>query len=136
MMQGVILDFDSVGPGDLDLSKLYELPVQWTVYPNCLASQVAERIASADIVLINKAPILAPQIESASELKLISIFATGTNIIDLNAARARGIVVSNAIGYGTGSVVQHVWSLILALTTNLDGYRKAAMDGSWEESDW
>ncbi|MFT5186652.1 MAG: glycerate dehydrogenase, partial [Porticoccaceae bacterium] len=121
---------------DLDLSKLYELPVQWTVYPNCLASQVAERIASADIVLINKAPILAPQIESASELKLISIFATGTNIIDLNAARARGIVVSNAIGYGTGSVVQHVWSLILALTTNLDGYRKAAMDGSWEESDF
>jgi len=136
MMQGVILDFDSVGPGDLDLSKLYELPVQWTVYPNCLASQVAERIASADIVLINKAPILAPQIEIASELKLISIFATGTNIIDLNAARARGIVVSNAIGYGTGSVVQHVWSLILALTTNLDGYRKAAMDGSWEESDF
>jgi glycerate dehydrogenase len=136
MMQGVILDFDSVGPADLDLSKLYELPVQWTVYPNCLASQVAERIASADIVLINKAPILAPQIESASELKLISIFATGTNIIDLNAARARGIVVSNAIGYGTGSVVQHVWSLILALTTNLDGYRKAAMDGSWEESDF
>ncbi len=136
MMQGVILDFDSVGPADLDLSKLYELPVQWTVYPNCLASQVAERIASADIVLINKAPILAPQIESASELKLISIFATGTNIIDLNAARARGIVVSNAIGYGTGSVVQHVWSLILVLTTNLDGYRKAAMDGSWEESDF
>ena len=136
MMQGVILDFDSVGPADLDLSKLYELPVQWTVYPNCLASQVAERIASADIVLINKAPILAPQIESASELKLISIFATGTNIIYLNAARARGIVVSNAIGYGTGSVVQHVWSLILALTTNLDGYRKAAMDGSWEESDF
>ena len=136
MMQGVILDFDSVGPADLDLSKLYELPVQWTVYPNCLPSQVAERIASAEIVLINKAPILAPQIEIASELKLISIFATGTNIIDLDAARARGIVVSNAIGYGTGSVVQHVWSLILALTTNLDGYRKAAMDGSWEESDF
>lgn len=136
MMQGVILDFDSVGPADLDLSKLYELPVQWTVYPNCLPSQVAERIASAEIALINKAPILAPQIEIASELKLISIFATGTNIIDLDAARARGIVVSNAIGYGTGSVVQHVWSLILALTTNLDGYRKAAMDGSWEESDF
>ena len=136
MMQGVILDFDSVGPADLDLSKLYELPVQWTVYPNCLPSQVAGRIASAEIVLINKAPILAPQIEIASELKLISIFATGTNIIDLDAARARGIVVSNAIGYGTGSVVQHVWSLILALTTNLDGYRKAAMDGSWEESDF
>jgi len=136
MMEGVILDFDSVGPADLDLTKLYELPVKWTVYPNCLPSQVAERITTADIVLINKAPILAPQIKSASQLKLISIFATGTNIIDLEAAREKNIVVSNAVGYGTGSVVQHVWSLILALTTNLDGYRKAAMDGSWEESDF
>jgi len=136
MMEGVILDFDSVGPADLDLTKLYDLPVKWTIYPNCLASQVAERITTADIVLINKAPILAPQIKSASQLKLISIFATGTNIIDLEAAREKNIVVSNAVGYGTGSVVQHVWSLILALTTNLDGYRKAAMDGSWEESDF
>jgi len=135
-MEGVILDFDSVGPADLDLTKLYELPVKWTVYPNCLPSQVAERITTADIVLINKAPILAPQIKSASQLKLISIFATGTNIIDLDAAREKNIVISNAVGYGTGSVVQHVWSLILALTTNLDGYRKAAMDGSWEESDF
>ena len=136
MMEGVILDFDSVGPADLDLTKLYDLPVKWTIYPNCLSSQVAERITTADIVLINKAPILAPQIKSASQLKLISIFATGTNIIDLDAAREKNIVISNAVGYGTGSVVQHVWSLILALTTNLDGYRKAAMDGSWEESDF
>ena len=136
MMEGVILDFDSVGPADLDLTKLYDLPVKWTIYPNCLPSQVAERITTADIVLINKAPILAPQIKSASQLKLISIFATGTNIIDLDAAREKNIVISNAVGYGTGSVVQHVWSLILALTTNLDGYRKAAMDGSWEESDF
>jgi len=136
MMEGVILDFDSVGPADLDLTKLYDLPVKWTIYPNCLPSQVAERITTADIVLINKAPILAPQIKSASQLKLISIFATGTNIIDLEGAREKNIVVSNAVGYGTGSVVQHVWSLILALTTNLDGYRKAAMDGSWEESDF
>ena len=135
-MEGVILDFDSVGPADLDLTKLYDLPVKWTIYPNCLPSQVAERITTADIVLINKAPILAPQIKSASQLKLISIFATGTNIIDLDAAREKNIVISNAVGYGTGSVVQHVWSLILALTTNLDGYRKAAMDGSWEESDF
>jgi len=135
-MEGVILDFDSVGPADLDLTKLYDLPVKWTIYPNCLPSQVAERITTADIVLINKAPILAPQIKSASQLKLISIFATGTNIIDLEAAREKNIVVSNAVGYGTGSVVQHVWSLILALTTNLDSYRKAAMDGSWEESDF
>jgi glycerate dehydrogenase len=136
MMQGVILDFDSVGPADLDLSKLYELPVNWTIYSHCLPSEVTQRIADADIVLINKAPILAPQIKAATRLKFISIFATGTNIIDLDAARANKIVVSNAVKYGTGSVVQHVWSLILALTTNLDGYRQAAMDGRWEDSEF
>ncbi|HAZ79262.1 MAG TPA: glycerate dehydrogenase, partial [Porticoccaceae bacterium] len=135
-MQGVILDFDSVGPADLDLSKLYELPVNWTIYSHCLPSEVTQRIADADIVLINKAPILAPQIKAATRLKFISIFATGTNIIDLDAARANKIVVSNAVKYGTGSVVQHVWSLILALTTNLDGYRQAAMDGRWEDSEF
>ncbi|MDB2401433.1 glycerate dehydrogenase, partial [Porticoccaceae bacterium] len=133
-MQGVILDFDSVGPSDLDLSKLYDLPVKWKIYSHCLPEQVTERITDADIVLINKAPLLAPQIEQAKRLKLISIFATGTNIIDLKAARKRDIVVSNAVSYGTGSVVQHVWSLILSLTTKLDEYRKAAMDGSWEDS--
>ncbi|MDG0969269.1 MAG: D-2-hydroxyacid dehydrogenase [Porticoccaceae bacterium] len=136
MMQGVILDFDSVGPADLDLSKLYELPVKWTVYSHCLPSEVTERIADADIVLINKTPILAPQIKAAKRLKFISIFATGTNIIDLETAKAHKIVVSNAVKYGTGSVVQHVWSLILALTTNLDGYRQAAMDGRWEDSEF
>lgn len=136
MMQGVILDFDSVGPADLDLSKLYELPVNWTIYSHCLPSEVTQRIADADIVLINKAPILAPQIKAATRLKFISIFATGTNIIDLDATRANKIVVSNAVKYGTGSVVQHVWSLILALTTNLDGYRQAAMDGRWEDSEF
>lgn len=133
-MQGVILDFDSVGPSDLDLSKLYDLPVKWKIYSHCSPEQVSERISDADIVLINKAPLLAPQIEQAKRLKLISIFATGTNIIDLKAARKRNIIVSNAVSYGTGSVVQHVWSLILSLTTKLDEYRKAAMDGSWEDS--
>ena len=133
-MQGVILDFDSVGPSDLDLTKLYDLPVKWKIYSHCSPEQVSERITDADIVLINKAPLLAPQIEQAKRLKLISIFATGTNIIDLKATRKRNIIVSNAVSYGTGSVVQHVWSLILSLTTKLDEYRKAAMDGSWEDS--
>ncbi|MDC0524457.1 glycerate dehydrogenase, partial [Porticoccaceae bacterium] len=73
-MQGVILDFDSVGPSDLDLSKLYDLPVKWKIYSHCSPEQVSERITDADIVLINKAPLLAPQIEQAKRLKFISIF--------------------------------------------------------------
>tara|TARA_B100000795_G_scaffold238486_1_gene199633 strand:- start:4869 stop:5828 length:960 start_codon:yes stop_codon:yes gene_type:complete len=133
-MNGVILDLDSIGPTDLDLTPLYELPVQWTVYPDCKASQVSERISSADIVLTNKTAIRAPEIVQAKNLKFISLFATGTDVIDLTGASKKNIVVSNAIGYGTASVVQHVWSLILALTTNLKEHSKASIDGRWSNS--
>ena len=134
-MRGAILDFDSLGPSDLDLAKLYDLPVDWEVSHYCDPSEVSKLIADAEIVLINKSPILAAQIEQARCLKFISIFATGTDIIDLKAAANRGILVSNAVGYGTPSVVQHVWSLILALTTNLNSYQKAAVDGRWTNSE-
>ena len=133
-MNGVILDLDSIGPTDLDLTPLYELPVQWTVYPDCKASQVSERISSADIVLTNKMAIRAPEMVQAKNLKFISLFATGTDVIDLTGASKKNIVVSNAIGYGTASVVQHVWSLILALTTNLKEHSKASIDGRWRNS--
>ena len=133
-MNGVILDLDSIGPTDLDLTPLYELPVQWTVYPHCKASQVSERISSADIVLTNKTAIRAPEMVQAKNLKFISLFATGTDVIDLTGASKKNIVVSNAIGYGTASVVQHVWSLILALTTNLKEHSKASIDGRWSNS--
>ncbi|MDE0746147.1 MAG: D-2-hydroxyacid dehydrogenase [Porticoccaceae bacterium] len=133
-MNGVILDLDSIGPTDLDLTPLYELPVQWTVYPDCKASQVSERISSADIVLTNKTAIRAPEMVQAKNLKFISLFATGTDVIDLTGASKKNIVVSNAIGYGTASVVQHVWSLILALTTNLKEHSKASIDGRWSNS--
>ena len=133
-MRGVILDFDSIGPTDLDLTSLHQLPIQWTIYPDCKASQVAERIANADIVLTNKTAIRTSEMVEAKNLKLIALFATGTDIIDLAGASAKNIMVSNAIGYGTASVVQHVWSLILALTTNLNEHSKAATDGRWRNS--
>jgi glycerate dehydrogenase len=133
-MKGVILDFDSIGPTDLDLTSLHQLPIQWTIYPDCKASQVAERIAHADIVLTNKTAIRTSEMVEAKNLKLIALFATGTDIIDLAGASAKNIVVSNAIGYGTASVVQHVWSLILALTTNLNEHSNAATDGRWRNS--
>ena len=133
-MNGVILDCDSLGPDSLDLSPVYDLPVNWTSYRDCPDRQVAERIADADIVLTNKTMISASAIAHAPRLKLIAAMATGTNQIDLEAAAARGIVVSNAVGYCTGSVVQHCWALILALTTKLESYHEAAVDGCWQQS--
>ena len=134
-MRGVILDCDSLGPDDLDFSALYDLPVSWTVYGNCPASEVVERIGDAEIVMTNKTVVDAATLSQAPNLKLITLPATGTNVVDLVAASEQGVVVCNAVNYGTASVVQHAWALILALTTNLQSYSRGVMDGSWGESE-
>ena len=133
-MKAVLLDCDSLGPDDLDLSALLALPVDWTIYPETSDRQVSERIADADIVLTNKAQISALSLSQASRLKMISIMATGTNAVDLRAAAENQVAVCNALKYGTGSVVQHVWALILALTTKIADYQRLAVDGTWQDS--
>jgi glycerate dehydrogenase len=134
-MRGVILDCDSLGPDDLDFSALHNLPVTWTIYGNCPESEVIEYIGDAEIVMTNKTLVDAFTLAQAPNLKLITLPATGTNVVDLEAAKERGVVVCNAVDYGTASVVQHTWALILALTTNLQAYSRGVMDGSWAKSE-
>ncbi len=133
-MKAVLLDCNSLGPDDLDLSALMALPVDWTIYPETSDREVCERIVDADIILTNKVPINALSLSQAPRLKIISVMATGTNAVDLQAAAQHQVVVCNAVKYGTGSVVQHVWALILALTTRLADYQRAAVDGTWQDS--
>ena len=85
--------------------------------------------------MTNKTVVDAATLSQAPNLKLITLPATGTNVVDLVAASEQGVVVCNAVNYGTASVVQHVWALILALTTNLQSYSRGVMDGSWGESE-
>ena len=134
-MKGVVLDFDTLGPQDLDTSALFSLPIEWEIYGNSSVSDVSGLIKNAHVVLTNKVVLTRENINHAKDLKFIGLFATGTNIIDLDAAAECGVSVSNAVGYGTRSVVQHTWALILALTTKLLGYSKASMNGRWQESD-
>ena len=134
-MKGVVLDFDTLGPQDLDTSALFSLPIEWEIYGNSSMSDVSGLIKNAHVVLTNKVVLTRENINHAKDLKFIGLFATGTNIIDLDAAAECGVSVSNAVGYGTRSVVQHTWALILALTTKLLGYSKASMNGRWQESD-
>ena len=133
-MKGVILDVDSLGPNDLDLTAITGLPIEWALYGTSKPEQIAERIAGAEIVLTNKAAIGKAELSAAPELRYIGVLATGTNVIDLVAANAQGVIVSNVVGYGAASVVQHTWALILALATHLPDYNVAAIDGSWSES--
>ncbi|MGD9738503.1 MAG: D-2-hydroxyacid dehydrogenase [Bauldia sp.] len=102
-----------------------------TTYDRTAPEDVAERIADAQIVITNKAPIGAAAMDRARRLRLIAIAATGTNIVDLNAAAERGITVCNIRGYAVRSVPEHTFALILALRRSLVPYRQSVLDGRW-----
>lgn len=130
-MKSVFLDYQTVSNGDLDPHPLQaELP-GLVLYDNSDDRQIHTRTADADVVLVNKAIISRSAIESAPNLKLIALSATGSNNIDMIAARERGVAVCNIRGYCTGSVAQHVWGSILTLTHHLREYSTLALDGSW-----
>ncbi len=133
-IKGVILDVDSLAPGDLDLGNISALDIDWVYHDNSTADQVAERIAGAQVVLTNKAPINREVIEASPELRYIGVLATGTNVIDLVAAKRNNITVTNVTGYGNASVVQHTFALMLALATRLPDYNCAALDGNWSKA--
>jgi glycerate dehydrogenase len=130
---GVILDEETLGDG-LDLSPLLDALPHWDRHPISDQSQIVERIADADVVVLNKVELDRAIIDAAPKLKLIALAATGSNNVDLIAARERGIAVCNVTAYGTPAVSQHVFALLLALATRLFDYRQAVRDGRWSES--
>ncbi len=131
-MKAVFLDTQSLD--DLDLGPIADCVDELVCYQQTAPEDVAERIAGFELVITNKVPLDATLIQSAAALKLICVVATGVNIIDLDAAKSRGIVVSNSQGYGINSVAQHVIGLILALHTHLLDYDRAVKAGDWGRS--
>jgi glycerate dehydrogenase len=103
----------------------------WEAHERTSPEQVAERIAHADIVIVNKVKLTAPILAQASRLKLIAVAATGTDNIDLATCTARGIVVSNIRGYATRPVPEHTFALIFALRRSVCAYRDAVRAGRW-----
>jgi glycerate dehydrogenase len=134
-MKAVFLDLATVGPDDLSLQPLEQLPLSWSFYQVTRPGEVADRIRDADIIVSNKCVLDAPAILSSSQVSYISAAATGYNHIDVNAAASAGIPVSNVRNYATHSVVQHVYALILSLSTRLQDYTGAVRRGQWEKSD-
>jgi len=107
----------------------------WVEYPKTLPEQVVERLAGATIAIINKVPLPAVAVHALPALKMVAVAATGTNIVDLDACRARGIVVSNIRGYAEHTVPEHVMALILSLSRNLIAWRETVQAGRWQQSD-
>jgi len=134
ILNGVFLDLETVDQADLDLSNLKQALPQWQFYNATARDETAKRIQNAVIVISNKVVLDHDCLSQAKQLRLICVAATGTNNVDLDAARDLGITVTNVAGYATPSVVQHVFSLMLALTTHLTDYQQAVADGAWQQS--
>ncbi len=129
-MKSIVLDGFAVNPGDMSWDFLAEFGT-YTVYDQTEDDQVAERIGDADIVMTNRKKITPAVLTACPNLKFVSTLGTGYDMIDVPACRARGVEVCNIPGYSTISVSQHAFTLLLHLATDINGYRKAVLDGRW-----
>lgn len=130
-MKAVFLDHASIGPENLDGSSLHHLLPNLDLYDATSPDELAGRIADAELVIVNKVVLDRAALHHAPRLRMIAVTATGTNNIDLEAAAERGIRVCNARDYGTPSVVQHTFCLMLALANRLPAYMQDVRSGVW-----
>lgn len=129
----VLTDCNTVNAGDLDLSVLEEFG-NVTYYGETSPDQVCERIKDADIIILNKTVIGKAEIDAAPNLKMIALWATGYNNIDVAYARERGIDVCNAGSYSTNAVAQQVFAYILAHASRVAEYNSDVKNGDWVRS--
>ena len=132
-MQIVILDGYCVNPGDVDWGPLRALGTV-SVYDRTHPDMVAQRLRGADAVFVNKVKLNRDAIFGARQLKFIGVLATGYDVIDLNAAKERGIVVTNVPAYSTEAVAQHAISLLLALCQHVEYHAALVRQGAWTAS--
>jgi len=135
-MNIVVLDGYTLNPGDLSWDELKALgPCE--IFDRTPPGDVAARAVNAEIVITNKAILHRAQIEALPKLKYIGVTATGYNVVDIDAAKERGIVVCNVPLYGTRSVAQHTFALLLELTQHVGHHAQTVCDGRWVRSvDW
>ena len=135
-MKIVVLDGYTLNPGDLDWAPLQGLG-ETEIFERSNREEIPERGAGAQIILTNKAVLDKPVLEKLKELKLIAVTATGFNNIDVAAADELGILVCNASGYGSASVAQHTFALLLELTNQCGWHSRSVKNGEWSRSvDW
>ena len=129
-MKIVILDGYAANPGDLDYHLLEQLG-EVTVYPRTSDAEKVERAKDADIILLNKVQIDAETLAQLPKLKYIGIQATGFNVVDIEAAKKQGIIVTNIPAYSTDSVAQMTFALILAVTNRVEHYTQENRNERW-----
>lgn len=129
-MRITILDGHTTNPGDLSWEPLHAFG-DCAVHDRSAAAEIVPRAAGADVVLTNKTPLTRETIAALPQLKCIGVLATGYNVVDVAAARARGIPVCNVPEYGTPNVAQATFALLLELTNRVGRHAELVRAGRW-----
>lgn len=132
-MKLVVLERNSVGT-DIDVS-CFEKFGEVTYYPNTVAENTAERIGDADVVIGNKVPLNESTLKNAANVKLICLFATGFDNVDLEYCKGRGIKVANVVKYCTPAVAQHTILLAMMLSEKIAFYDEYVKSGTYSAQD-
>ena len=132
-MNIVVLDGYTLNPGDLSWDALRELG-SYEIYERSAPDEIVPRSTSAEIVLTNKVKLNGEYISSVPTLKYIGVTATGYNIVDVAAARERKVIVTNVPTYGTQSVAQMTFALLLELTQHVGHHAQTVREGQWTRS--
>ena len=132
-MKIIVLDGYGLNPGDLNWEGFGSLG-ELTVYDRTSPSELMQRAADAEVLVTNKTLITAENMAALPELKYIGVLATGYNVVDIDAAKARGIVVTNIPAYSTASVAQMVFAHILNITQRVGYYADENKQGRWTKN--
>lgn len=132
-MKIVVLDGYGLNPGDLSWSGMEALG-EFTVYDRTAPSELLERSEGAEVLITNKTLITAENMAELPNLKYIGVLATGYNVVDIDAAKARGIVVANIPAYSTNSVAQMVFAHVLNITQHVGHYADENAKGRWSSN--
>ncbi len=131
-MKIVFLDRGTISPQTT--MRAPDFAHELAVYAQTRPDEVAERIADADIVIVNKVRLTEAVIRQARRLRMVAVAATGTDNVDLRACAACGVVVSNIRNYAVNTVPEHTFALIFALRRSICAYRESVIAGRWQES--
>lgn len=136
MSKIVILDGYTENPGDLSWAP-FEALGEVTVYDRTPVDKIISRIGSAEIVITNKTPLRRETLDACPSIRYIGVLATGYDVVDVQAARERGIPVTNVPSYGTAAVGQYAIAMLLEICHHVAHHAQAVRDGRWQSCpDW
>ncbi|MEM9473193.1 MAG: D-2-hydroxyacid dehydrogenase [Pseudomonadota bacterium] len=132
MTKIVFLDRGTFAP-EIELVRP-DIEHDWVEHAATPADKIVERLQGATVAITNKVPIRADTLAQVPDLKMVSVAATGFDVIDVPACREHGVVVSNVRGYAANTVPEHTFALIFALRRAIAGYARDVVDGKWQEA--